>query len=144
MKKVFAVLMAVFMMVLAVNAMADETVKGGNASEVYGWTIEWCMSQGIYDQYDGKLEDGVYYTVGVIDMEYFKEVTGHDTWSMEDLKDVYLSDICPYDVEEVNVQVIGFYEGYSVYRMDIKANTVIGVSNENEYYNGSIIFMVCE
>lgn len=148
MKKVFGIILTIIVMtmvIVMVTSTAEETVKGGNASEVMGWTETWCRNHGVYEKYDRRLEGETFYAIGVVDMDYFKELTGQETWSIDSMNAAYLSEICPYDVNEVNTKVIGNFKGYNVYEMTIKTNSVLGTTWDGiEYYCGSIIFMVVE
>lgn len=153
MKKVIGIFMSMVFVVLMLSMAFGENPKNYSGSEVYTMVENWAESQHCYDLYNRNFKDGCYHMMGVIETRDFKELTGND-FSMEDLEKVYYN--CDkygyeWDVNECNVKLVGFHEGYDVYELTINTNTIpLGscydyeTNNYVDYFNGKVLFMVCE
>ena len=144
MKKVFCVIMMVVML-MTVGSFAEGNVKNGDPSEVCGWTVEWLAQNGMYEDYNQVFRNGCYYVYGVLNGAELGRIYGVDEWSEDTISSLYLSDECPYEVTEVSIDVIGSYNGFNIYLMKIGSNTPLGTTFDGiDYYQGEIVFMICE
>ena len=150
MKQVIGIFMAmVFVFVFASMALA-ENPKGYSDSEVYTMVEEWTKGQRLDVYYNEELDNGVKHMMGVLSTSDFKELTGEE-FTIERLEQVYYEAEkygLDFNATDVKIRLAGFYEGYDVYILDISTNEKpIGHEygdNEQDYYHGSIVFMVCE
>lgn len=148
MKKVVGILMLVVMMYV-VNAIASESVvTGETGSTVAGWVYEWCESNDYKRNTYDIVHHGCYFGFGVIDEADMIEEYGCE-FSIENVCNLYRSDLCEFDVEDVNVEIVGTYENYNVYKLHIKTNNSLGEEYTEDgefvdYYEGELIFMVCD
>ena len=146
MKKVIGIFMTMVMVFVFVSMAVSENPKGYSGSEVYTMVEEWARAQHKDNYLDSKVIDGSYCTCGVIETSDFKELTGND-FTVDELVDVYYHSRdygFDWDVTNASVKLVGFYEGYDVYELNINTNLPIGTYDGEDYYNGNVIFMVCE
>lgn len=148
MKKVIGLMMVLVMVFMVmVTALADNP-KGYSESEINSMLVEWIINQCGSDYFDRGIENGVYYTYGVLNGPYVNELTGKDYITPEVIENLYYD--CEnygydWDVMNASVKLVGFYENYDVYTLTIKTNTVpLGTYCEEEYYNVNLVFMVYE
>ena len=148
MKKVIGLMMVLVMVFMVmVTALADNP-KGYSENEIHSMLVEWINDQYGREYFDRDIENGVYYTYGVLNGPYVNELTGKDYITPEVIENLYYD--CKnygydWDVMDASVKLVGFYEGYDVYTLTIKTNTVpLGTYCEEEYYNVNLVFMVYE
>lgn len=141
----------VFVVLMASIAFGEKNPTDVCDSEVYAMVEDWARNQKVYDNYNWKLESGVYHGMGVISESDFKEISGKE-FSLDNLKNLYFN--CKnygydWDITDCEIRTVGFIEGYNVYILDMSTNKVplgstwnYDICEEQNYYHVSMLFMV--
>ena len=148
MKKVIVIFMAMAMLFLFAGMAFGENPKGLNSFEIQTMIEDWVEAQK-YEGYtiNGTVENGTFRTIGVLDGTLFEQETGYK-FTPERLEASYYDSNLTgmeLDIVKSEVELIGFYEGYDVYKLElITENTPLGEYNGENVYHLSIVFMVRE
>ena len=148
MKKVIGIFFAMVLgfLISMSNVYATE-IADIYPSKGYDLVLEWAESNGWTNWYNKVGEGEVAYGCGSLSIAEFENDTGLD-WSMEDYKK---ESIERWDLCECEIKKVGEIEGYDIYLVEARSETtVVGTvwnpetESYEDYYCGSVLFMICK
>ena len=134
---------------IGMNIGNAENPKNYSVTVLEQMVDEWLHCQKMEKYYDNVLEDGIYYSKGIVSEKDFIDLTGV-VFSEKAMEEMYLNNHeygAHWDITEENVDVrlTGFIDGYNVYILNMKSNSEpLGYECGTKYYQISIVFMVNE
>ena len=147
MKKVIGLtiaLVCLVMMVLTVNATADEMAYGTNQDMAYDQVREWCRCQFYDHYYSNDVLNDVVYDCGALDAGYFEQETGKE-WSFENWIEQCLDE---FGMTKIEVRKVGEVNETDVYNVYAESNDNVYYKYDEEthtskgYKKATIMFMV--